>query len=175
MKTSSFLPGIALCALLLSSALAPAASRTRHAVSLGVRHHAEHTAFIELPYDDGDVSYGLSYEFHESAGYWQLGANYASEVGSNTVDYVVTPHVNLIFKDRYWRGGIGALSTYIRDKVTDEGDWTDIYGQFLFGIAIPLGGLNFELHAAYPFEDFNALSDFEFEDIDIVGWLGLSF
>jgi hypothetical protein len=151
-----------------------------HVLSFGARHHQEHSTYGELPFGDGDVSYALAYEYHENAAYWQLALDASFDPsGTNTVtsefDYVLTPQINLIFKDELWRGGAGALASYMVDKKTDDGEWTDIYWQFLLGLAIPLGGMELEVLAAYPFESFGDLSDFEGSDIDIVGWLKFSF
>lgn len=187
----------ALVVFLASAGLVLAASRgskSEQAVGLGVRSHALHSVFTDLPFDDGDLSYGLSYEFHEAAGYWQLAVDYcmdptrmatgsvttvAGRTTTNMVDMadsVITPQINLVFKDKIWRGGVGALSSYIEpadDSV--DAEWSDIYYQFLLGAGIPLGRLGLDVLAVYPFDDWGNLGDFDTGDIDVQVWLKLSF
>lgn len=156
------------------------AELSSHVLSFGTRHHQEHSTYGELPFGDGDYSYAIAYEYHEGEAYWQIALDASFDPsGTNSVtsefDYVLTPQINLIFKDEIWRGGIGALASYMIDKDTDDGEWTDVYGQFLLGLAIPLGRMELEVMGAYPFESFDELSEFDGSDIDIVGWLKFSF
>jgi len=166
------------------------ASKSEQAMGLGVRTHALHSTFTDLPYDDGDLSYGLSYEFHEASGYWQIAVDYCMDPSRTTTNglkaadstngvkmanSVITPQLNLIFKDKFWRGGVGALASYIDDEITQEADWTDIYYQFLLGIGVPLGKLGLDVMAVYPFEDWGSLGDFDTGDIDVQVWLKYIF
>ncbi len=149
------------------AALVPAlfaAPAMRPALTGGVRRHVDHSVFEELPFDDGDVSYILGCEFHDQNGYWQLLLGYTSEVGSNVVDYVVTPQINLILQDRGWQAGVGALSSYIATEAST--DWTDIYWQFILGYTVRLPVLAFDILAYYPFESWSVLRDFDGSDIE---------
>jgi len=144
-------------------------------LSLGARSHVDHSTFVDLPYDDGDLSYGLAYEIHESAAYWQVAVLYAPDVsGVETIDYVITPQINLIMKDSFWRMGVGALGSYIRDNETG-GDWTDVYWQFIAGISIPLSVFELNAQAYYPFEAWRDIGDFDTDDIEFGGWLTYFF
>lgn len=202
-------------ALVLIVPAASAKSSGNHAVSLGVRHHAAHSAFLAYPFDEGDLSYGLAYEYHEGGGYWQLALDYGAKTGElYPTDYVVTPQINLLFKDSYWRLGAGALTSYVRyeDRVVEaneaarvaeaeadaestedaedsdeesdddsssiptiEEGWTDVYWQFLAGASIPIGSLDLDILAAYPFKDWGDLGEFDSGDIEILIWLSFDF
>jgi len=144
------------------------------AFGAGVRRHAQHSVFEDLPFDDGDLSYGIAYEYHDKKAYWQLGVGYAPQPGTNGVDYVVTPQLNLIVKDRVWRAGIGVLDRYV-EMEDGENDWTDVYFQFLTGIHLPVFGMDFDVLAFYPFAEWGDISDFDFDDIDYGAWLTFSF
>ena len=141
---------------------------------VGARLHADHSVFTELPFDDGDLSYALTCEFHDKNAYWQLGVSYAPAPGTNGTDFVVTPQLNLIVKDRYWRAGIGILDSYI-EMDNGENDWTDVYFQFLTGLHMPLFGMEFDVFAYYPFGDWGDISDFDFDDLDYGGCLTFPF
>lgn len=147
-------------------------------MAIGLRHHALHSVYEELPYDDGDVSYGFAYEYHEGSAYWQLALDYAPETTStNKCDYALTPQLNLLFKDGIWSAGLGIMSSYLvyEDDSENDDEWTDIYYQFLAGLNIPLGSLSLDIMAGYVFEEWSELSDFEFGDMDVVGWLKYTF
>lgn len=157
-------------------------SSSSSSLGVGLRHHILHTNFEDWPYDDGDLSYGVAYEIHESGGCWQVAVDYAHNVGeTNVADYVITPQLNLLFKDNAWRGGVGALASYIKydeeespELAADDG-WSDIYWQFLLGLSIPLGGLSLDVYAAYPFEEWGEISEFEFDDVEVQAWLMYAF
>jgi hypothetical protein len=152
---------------------------TQSALGVGVRTHALSSTFEDYPYDDGDLSYGIAYEYHESAAYWQLGVDFADNANrTNTIDTVITPQLNLIFKDNIWRGGAGILGSYITYSSEDpeaEDEWTDLYYQFLLGISIPVGSIAIDVFAAYPFADWGDLGDFEAGDIEVQGWVKYLF
>ncbi|MDP6523886.1 MAG: hypothetical protein QGI24_01100 [Kiritimatiellia bacterium] len=167
-----------LASLVIMVLVAPLSTKAEHVLGLGLRHHALHSVYEELPYDDGDVSYGFSYEFHEENAYWQLALDYAPELtGTNKVDHALTPQLNLMFKDSFWRAGLGIMSTYMvyEDDSDNEDDWTDIYYQFLAGISIPLGSLSIDIMGGYVFEDWGELDEFDFDDMDVIGWLKYAF
>ena len=148
-----------------------------NAISVGTRRHVNHSVFRALPFDDEDFSYALAYEYHESAGYWQIAVDYAPDASgmittnlSDSTDYVVTPQINLILKDRGWLGGVGALWSYIEDK-NEGGAWTDQYWQLLAGFHLPLFRVHLDVNAYYVFEDWQDLDEFDAGDIDFAAWL----
>jgi hypothetical protein len=152
----------------------PAARAQAGAFGLGGRYHADHSIFEELPYD-GDMSYGLCYQWHEGGAYWQVALNYAPEVtGTNEADYVITPQLNLVFSDNAWRAGVGALTSYVEYENGDD-DWFDVYWQFLLGLQIPFFGMKVDAQAYYVFEEWNEIEEFEFEDLDYGVWLTFNF
>ncbi|MBT3193370.1 MAG: hypothetical protein HN341_12530 [Verrucomicrobia bacterium] len=161
MKTHPSL--LVLCGLL---ALFAVRAGAESAVSMGARYHTEHSVFTELPFEDGDMSYSLGYEYHDASGYWQIMVGYAPGAGSgtNSVDSVITPQINLLLSDRSWIGGVGALASYIEGP--DESDWTDVYWQVMFGLEIPIGSLKLEILTYYPFEEWGGFSDFEMDDLE---------
>lgn len=146
-----------------------------NAISVNARYHSDHSVFEELPFDDGDVSYGLAYECHEESGYWQVGVDYAPDAsGIESTDYVITPQINLVFKDNMWRGGVGALRSYIHDE-TSGGNWSDLYWQLLAGIELPLFGIQLDLHTYYVFEEWKQLDEFDWDDLEFGAGLKFSF
>jgi len=154
----------AVAALLMSSVVASAIDQ--QAIAVSGRYHVDHSAFVEWPYDDGDVSVGAAYEIHDGYGYWQLGADYGIDPsGEAAIDEVWTPYLNLMLKDNFWRGGVGALANYISSD-EDDSDWSDLFYQFILGFSVPLGSLSVDLLAYYPFEAWDKLDEFEVEDIE---------
>lgn len=154
---------------------APVSAASSSVVAAGARYHTAHSVFSDLPYDDGDLSYLLAYEYHDADAAWQLAVGYAPDVtGVDTVDYVVTPQLNLILKDNIWRAGVGILYSYIHDDI-EGGDWTDLYWQLLLGIRIPLFGLQLGADAVYPFEEWDVVDEFDTDDLEYHGWLGFKF
>jgi hypothetical protein len=173
---ASVLVVAALAASLRSASAAAPAKASESTLGLGFRTHAAQTTFKDYPFDDGDISYGIAYEFHEEAAYWQLAVDYAFDLGgTNAIDSVVTPQINLVFKDGVWRGGLGALSSYISPSDDTKAEWSDIYYQFLLGIGVPLGKLGLDVMAAYPFSDWGELGDFDAGGIEVVVWLKYFF
>lgn len=129
-------------------------------------YHKAHSDFESLPFGDGDLSYGLSYEYHEGIGYWLLGVDLTPSIGDNDlIDHVVTPRLALIIKDRIYRAGVGVLKSYISDKGNLIDD-TDVYYQFNFGISVPLASqLCFDINSLYSFEKWRDIN-FEVSDIE---------
>ena len=151
------------------------------AISVGARRHMDHSVFLDLPFGDEDFSYALAYEYHEDIGYWQIAVNYMPDpsgtAGTNSadsIDYVITPQINLIIKDGPWRGGLGALRSYIHDK-EKGGDWPDLYWQFILGVHLPVMAVQIDVHAFYVFEDWDMLDEFEFKDVEFGIWLNYTF
>lgn len=152
---------IMLAAVVASGAAGPGG------VSVGARRHVDHTAFDDLPFGGGDLSFSAAYEHHENVGYWQLGISYAPDLtGEPASDYALTPQANLIFKDKFWRGGLGILGSYIRDNAGNS-DWTDLYWQFIVGAHLPaLIGLQIETYTYYVFEEWKELDEYELKDME---------
>jgi hypothetical protein len=163
---------LALCSLV--SLCVPRADASS-AASVGARYHAEHSSYAELPFVDGDMSYTLGYEYHDNSGYWQILVGYAPGAGSgtNAVESVITPQINLLLLDRSWVGGVGALSSYIETE--EESDWTDIYWQAIFGVELPLGSFKLEILTYYPFESWDTFSDFDVDDLEFGASLKYEF
>ncbi|NQU40946.1 MAG: hypothetical protein HQ523_13425 [Lentisphaerae bacterium] len=158
--------------LIFCAASVGAAPKSSSRVGGGVRYHTAQDTVVAAPFDN-DVSYGLLYEYHEGETFWQLGVNYATSMGSNDVDSVITPEVNLVFADKLWRGGVGVLSSYIKDEVGS--DWTDLYYQLILGLEIPVGKMSLEVLAYYVFDDFNSIKEFNFNEIEVGAWLMYAF
>jgi hypothetical protein len=168
-----------LAALLTACCLAGTVRAGSHHWGLGGRYHVEHSEFEELPFGDGDTAYGLVYEFHDGPAYWQLGATYAFDVtgadtASNTVDSVITPSINLVLQDGFWRAGAGLLSSYVQ-RDGGGSDWTDLYWQVLLGVGVPVFGLDLEVQALYSFEGWSDIDAFDFDDVEYGAWLTFAF
>ncbi len=143
-----------------------------HALTAGARYHRLHSEYLELPFDNGDISYLLGYEYHEGTAFWQLLVGYAPDISEGKdgrgagINAVITPQINLLFKDRNWLGGVGVLASYVEADESDANDWTDVYWQLMFGFQIPLPAIDIEVMAYYPFEKWNTLRDFDAGDIE---------
>ena len=160
MKKTAFLT-ILVAVLTLCTPWANAQS----AAGLGLRSHVAHTEFEEYPFDDGDLSYIVGYEYHDQAGYWQLLVGYTPDVGDGTVvESIITPQLNLLIQDRAWIAGAGILGSYVETEL--ETDWTDIYWQVMLGFEIPLPIFRLEIIAYYPFESWSTFGDFDSDDIE---------
>ncbi len=178
MKNISFFTVVAVT-VVLSGMAASSVLAEGQQFGAGVRVHAEHSEFEELPFEDEDLSYGAVYEYHAEDAYWQIACMYAPDPGGRAgiVDYVITPQLNLILKDKIWRGGLGILGSYIEfEDDAGDSDWTDVYWQFILGINVPFFfGMNVEAAAYYPFEDWNELSDMDTDDIEYGAWISHAF
>lgn len=148
------------------------AALAENAITAGARYHATHSHYLELPFEKGDISYTLGYEYHEASAFWQLLLGYTPDVDKGNdgrgigVDYVLTPQINLLFVDKNCMLGIGVLSSYMERLDNAKSDWTDIYWQMLFGFQIPLPIFNIDVMAYYPFEEWKTFTDFETKDIE---------
>ncbi len=137
-----------------------------NSLGVGGRLNCKHSTFTDLPFDK-DLSYGISYEYNEdAAAFWQIAVGYAPKIsGTNGIDSVITPELNLLFSERGWRAGLGIANSFVsRDG---EGDWLDIYFQFILGFAIPFGRFSVDATAYYVFGDWGKLDDFDIKDIDL--------
>lgn len=173
MKTQKVL---LMAGVLLSVVSGAALASTAQAFDLGARYHQKHSEFVSLPYADGDWTYGVGYEIHEESSMLQLACGFTPEFADRKdLDYGITPEANLLVKDGLFQGGAGILSTYTRDAAGD-GNWMDLYWQFILGLNIPLGkALSLQANAYYVFESWDRLSAFKFEDIEFGGYLSYRF
>lgn len=137
-----------------------------HRLAFGVTCHKAHSDFEALPFEDGDLSYGLYYEYHEGIGYWQIGADFTPSIqGAPQINHIVTPRISLIIKDRFYRAGIGVLKSYISDKDDLIAD-TDLYYQLNFGVHFPVfDRIGMDLNLLYSIEKWRDI-DFEFKDLE---------
>ena len=140
-----------------------------------MRKHVDHSAFADRPFGDDDISYGVAYEYHEEKACWQLALDYAPDVeGTNGVDYVLTPQLTLIGKDRLWRGGLGVLTSYV--SADDDDDWTGLNWPFLLGIHLGQPRrLGLDLSTYYVFEKWSDIGEFDWDDIEFGGRLSFPF
>lgn len=158
------------------------ADESPHSLNAGGRYHTENTVFTDLPYGNADISYALFYTFAEKYAAIQLGVDFAPDVSgtrdapnTNKTDYVVTPQLNLIIKDRIFRAGVGLLTGYIRDD-KGGGDWLDPYWQMMLGLDIPLGkNFSVEGNVYYVLETWDKIADFRLKEIEYGLWLNYHF
>jgi len=176
---------LSLIAALFAHVLAPAgAAKGKSQFSVGLRQHVDHSEFDEYPFDDDTLAYGVAYEYHDKVAFWQLAVLYTEDVDAVTnapgattstseVDYILTPQLNLIYNEDYWRAGAGILGSYV--VTDDDEDWIDPYWQFMLGIGFPVMAFKADFYAYYVYEDWGSLADFDFGDIEFGGWLGYEF
>ncbi len=145
-------------------------------LTIGAKWHMAHSAFEKLPYDDGDIGYMMAYELHEGIGMWQLGVDYTSDPGNNKdATHVLTPQMNLIFKDRIYRAGAGILKSFINQDKEEDTD-TDFYYQFLLGLDFPVSKrFSIGANGHYAFEKWKLLKDFKPGDIEYSAFLSFQF
>jgi hypothetical protein len=142
-------------------------------IDAGARYHMQHSDFETLPYADGDMTYCAGLEFHEANALIQLICGYTPEFSDYEVlDYGITPEANLLMKDGVFQGGLGILSTY----TNGDGEWMDLYWQWVLGLNFPLGKrFSLQANAYYVYEDWGSLGGFDFGDIEYGGYLGYKF
>jgi hypothetical protein len=164
---------VLLAGVLLPAFAALAAQEASSELGVGARLQEEHVGFPELPFYNGDFSFGVDYEYHEEIAYWQLAGMYTPTLGgTNNADYAITPQLNLIFKDRCWRGGVGALITYVGG---DNDGWTDVYWQALLGIGFPIGKASVEFQVCHVFPSWEEIVDFSFGELEYALWVNFRF
>ncbi|MBN2302417.1 MAG: hypothetical protein JXN60_07880 [Lentisphaerae bacterium] len=146
------------------------------AVTFGVRQHSNSIIINNLPFGNGDIGYGIGYQFSDASGSWEIMAEYSPNPSgtSNTVDYVVIPQLNLIFRDGGWLVGLGFLKPYVRDSI-DGGGWENIYWQAILGIRVPFSAVQLDIKAYYVVDNFGDISRFDFADIEFGAWLNYLF
>ena len=88
MKTLHIIALIAVLAFTISSVHA----RDRQTFAVGARLHTDHSDFLELPFDEGDISYAAAYEYHEDNAYWQIAVTFTPDPsGTPATENVITP------------------------------------------------------------------------------------
>jgi hypothetical protein len=143
-------------------------------IAVGVRLYDEFPGLKNFPVEKDDLGYELMYEYHEGIGYWQLGAVYMPAPDDDRFDYLVSPQINLILKDRIYRIGTGALKTYV--KTDDDEYWTDLHWQMILGLGLPLGDhLSIDVYAHYVFKSWKDFTDTDMAAIDYSALLSVSF
>ena len=171
----------AACAALLAGSV-PAFGAGRHSLSVGGRYHRENRVFTDLPFANDDISYALAYTFTDRYLGLQLGVGYAPDVSgardaprTNSVDYAVTPQANLVIQDRFLRGGVGILNTFVRDD-EDNGDWLGLYYQILLGLNLPLSkALSLDAQVYYTLEKWSDIDRFRAKELEYGLWLTYQF
>jgi hypothetical protein len=171
-----------------ASALCLAAEEQgQHGISVGIREHSDRKPkdiSQYYPFETGHLSYCAAYEYHAEVAYWQVAVDWSPLPGVEAASYSITPQINLIFKDRFYRGGFGLLRTYSSGKwePTEEsegeevGKWTPFYWQFILGVSIPLPGrFALDVFGFYPFRKFKHLDDFEWDDFELGAWVSFVF
>lgn len=145
------------------------------AVSLSGRYHQDQEEFTEYPFNTGDLSYMVAWETDNDDALVQFGAAFCPSFKEReTLDYAVTPQMNLLLKDRVFRGGLGILTTYTQGDEDD--DWTDMYWQFLLGLSFGVTKkVTLDTYAVYPFKDWDSLGDFKGEAIEYTAGLAWHF
>lgn len=151
-------------------------SRAGNILSVGGRYHQAHSSFADLPYADGDLSYGALYEVREGDSTVQFGCSVTPEFDKrDDIDYAVTPELNLMLIDRVFQGGVGILSSYLSRNEGDS-EWMDLYWQILLGLRLELSkSLTLQVSGSYVYEKWGDLGDFDFEDIEGVAYIGYAF
>ena len=183
MKKAAVLSAVALMLTAFTGAMA-ASRGGNNVIALGGRYHMEHSAFHDLPFGNGDISYALGYEFRERISALQLAVDFAPDLSGDwtnsegeavSVDWAVTPQANLLFTDGFLRGGGGVLITYTRDE-NSEGEWSPVYWQLVLGLHVPpQGRFAIDILAHYVFRNFKTFSDFDFGDIEYSLWISYAF
>lgn len=166
--------------VLILAALAlvlPADAKIEQGISAQVRKYGTHREFEERPFAGDDFGYGAAYELRDEKGSWQLGALVAPDAGrDDEIDYVITPFLSMILRDRLLMAGLGVDQGYIAEHGDRDAEWTDLYWHLLMGIEYPLGkryavsGM-----AIYDFEDWGALDRFDFDDVEFAVALTMLF
>jgi hypothetical protein len=175
MKTNKLLYclGLVVGVALAGSTLALA--DVSQSLNVGAKYHQKHSVFTALPYDDGDISYSVAYEYRDADALWQLACDVTPEFESrDDLDYGVTPQLNLLLVDRIFQGGLGVLSTFTDGEMGS--DWMDLYWQFILGLALPLPGpFSVQINAYYVFESWSDVGDFDVDDIEYGAYVGYKF
>lgn len=161
--------------LLFFSSFATAQSTSStHKLAGGARGHASFPGIDNLPLEKGDYSYLLMYEYHESKAFWQFGASYAPAPSDDRFEYIITPQMNLIFKDKIFRLGGGVMTS--RVKTANDSDWTNMLWQICFGLEIPLGSrIGIDIYGYYVYESWKTFTDSDKTGLEYSALLSIAF
>lgn len=139
-------------------------------VSVGALMHKESAALTGSPFRDDDISYGVAYEWHDRCGYGILGVDFTPQLDNKDYDFVITPNIGLILKDKWIEGGARLLKDYM--KTRSNSDWGDIYWDLEIGTGFNITDeILFQIHAVYQFESWSDVKDFEVDDLSYGAWL----
>jgi hypothetical protein len=175
MKSNKFLHGSGLILGLVVAASSVALADVSQSFNVGGKTHQKHSTFTDLPYDDGDISYSVAYEYRDVDALWQLACDMTPEFKNHDdIEYGVSPQLNLLLVDRIFQGGVGILSTYTHNE--EGGEWMDMYWQFILGLSLPLPGpFTVQVNSYYVFENWGDVGDFDFGDVEYGAYLGYKF
>ena len=180
-KTTFLMAAVSLALATVVSGYGQQNAVGENGLAVGVREHQDSTRVTSLPFQDGDMSYMIAYEYHEPVAFWQIGLDVAPSLksSSNSVDYVATPQINLLINDQQYkifRGGVGFLRSYSAGAEGSENKWSDYYWQAILGAAIPVAGkLTLSAYGYWPFRKLNDVTDFKTQDLEWGAFLGLTF
>lgn len=161
---------IAAIVLLCLGAASPA--EENNLLSLGGRYHAKQSSFDTLPFGNGDISWLLAYTYLWYASMWQFGLDVAPDIKGKMpetgagVDYALTPQFNLIFRDRFFRGGAGIRTSYLRAN-DGENKWLSPYWQLQLGLSFPIyQTFSLDFGVYYVLEQWPKIAEFRFNDLE---------
>ncbi|MDO9542675.1 MAG: hypothetical protein Q7J98_10175 [Kiritimatiellia bacterium] len=164
--------GLALFAIVIIGCGRPASADENNMFSIGGRYHEKQTAFDDLPFGNGDISYPLLYSYLWQASIWQLGLDIGPDISGRmpetgiNVDFALTPQFNLIFCDRYFRGGGGIRTSYLRGD-DGEGKWLSLYWQLQLGLSFPIyKTISVDIGTYYVMEEWSKIGKFRFNDLE---------
>lgn len=147
-------------------------NKENNMLTIGGRYHMKQSNFDDLPFGNGDISYLLAYTYLYRASMWQFGLDTGPDVSGKMpatgagVDFALTPQFNLIFRDRYFRGGAGIRTTYLRED-NGEGKWLSPYWQLQLGLSFPIWRtLSVDIGTYYVLEQWSKISSFRFSDLE---------
>lgn len=148
----------------------------RHTLTASARYYGDHSAYTNRPFQKDDVGFGLSYEYHDAAGFLQFGLEFCSRPGAETDGFALTPFGSLCFQDRWLFAGLGIRKPYFLDTDQESRGWNDLYFNWLLGIEVPIGNrLSLNLTGFYDFYKWQELDEFKFNDLEVSAGLSLKF
>ncbi len=163
-------------AVIFSSYASARTPEFEHKAGVGIRSHSSNSAFEEMPYSSGDTSYQFYYEIYDLAtsGFWQIVFGSVEDPKNSEVRKIYSQQLNLVLKDRFYRGGLGILNHCI---VTDDSEeWSDTYYQFILGVYISFTeNLGLGINGYYLFEKLDEDTSFDSDDIEYSLMLDFKF
>jgi len=176
MKTLMLLLAVLLTTGITTAAALKGQSSNSSRIAVGARYHQGHTTIKRWPFEDGNMSYGLSYALFDGLGYLEAGLDYAPEgIEGSTVEDVWIPRLNMAINDGIFVAGIGIANGFVRRTVGGS-QWTGLLYQFHLGLEIPLGNsLEIGGGAYYSFDDWGEIGDFEVDDLEYGVRIGYRF